>query len=39
VLKSFDLAGPGEIICIAGSLYMVAEAREVLIKSKREGLI
>lgn len=31
VLKSFDLAGPGEIICITGSLYMVAEAREVLI--------
>ena len=30
VLKSLDLAGPGEIICITGSLYMVAEARKVL---------
>ncbi|HAU31943.1 MAG: FolC bifunctional protein [Desulfotomaculum sp. 46_296] len=34
VLKSLDLAGPGEIICITGSLYMVAEAREVLINLK-----
>lgn len=31
VLKSLDLAGSGEIICITGSLYMVAEARKVLI--------
>jgi dihydrofolate synthase/folylpolyglutamate synthase len=31
VLKSFELAGSGEIICFTGSLYMVAEAREVLI--------
>ncbi|HBY04364.1 MAG TPA: bifunctional folylpolyglutamate synthase/dihydrofolate synthase [Desulfotomaculum sp.] len=31
VLKSFELAGAGDLICITGSLYMVAGAREVLI--------
>lgn len=30
VLQGINLAGAGEIVCITGSLYMVAEAREVL---------
>lgn len=30
VSKGISLAGPGEMICITGSLYMVAEARKFL---------
>jgi len=32
VEKGISLAGPEEIICVTGSLYMVAEAREYLLK-------
>jgi len=32
VQKALTLAGPEEMVCITGSLYMVAEARELLLK-------
>lgn len=31
VQKGMSLAGPGDLVCITGSLYMVAEAREMFI--------
>lgn len=31
--KALSLAGPEELVCVTGSLYMVAEARELLISS------
>lgn len=32
VNKAISLAGPDEMVCITGSLYMIAEAREILLK-------
>lgn len=35
VEKALSLAGKEDVVCITGSLYMVAEAREVLLKRKQ----
>jgi dihydrofolate synthase/folylpolyglutamate synthase len=32
--KAFALAGPDDLVCVTGSLYMVAEARELLLKNR-----
>lgn len=32
VLKGLEVAREGEMVCVTGSLYMVAEAREVILK-------
>ena len=34
--KALSLAGPEEIVCLTGSLYMVAEARELLLKLRNK---
>lgn len=34
VRTAVDLAGPEDVVCITGSLYMVAEAREVLLEPR-----
>lgn len=31
VQKGMSLAGPGDLVCVTGSLYMVAEAREMFV--------
>ncbi|MBE3572723.1 MAG: bifunctional folylpolyglutamate synthase/dihydrofolate synthase [Moorella humiferrea] len=36
---ALDIAGPSDLICVTGSLYMVAEAREWLKKLKKEDSI
>lgn len=33
--KALSLAGPDEIVCITGSIYMVGEAREILLAQMR----
>jgi dihydrofolate synthase/folylpolyglutamate synthase len=35
VQRALELAGSGELVCITGSLYMVAEAREVLLPDQK----
>ncbi len=32
VNAAMDMAGPDDVVCITGSLYMVAEAREIFVK-------
>lgn len=35
--KALELAGPDDLICITGSLYVVAEARAILLKSAQNS--
>lgn len=36
--KALSLAGEDDLVCIAGSIYMVAYAREYILKLKKNGL-
>lgn len=35
--KALELAGPDDLICITGSLYVVAEARAILLKTAQDS--